>query len=85
MSVEGSWKHGPFDTRRDGLECPTSSRPRTPTLRLVPNEPVPPEIEAELDMAGAGRLLAAVAAVQVWEREGGYTPNPTKTLGGRYG
>jgi hypothetical protein len=84
MSVEVSRKHGPFDTCRDERECPTSS-PRTPTLRLVPNEPVPPAIEAELDMAGAGRLLAAVAAVQVWEGEGGYTPNPTKTLGGRHG
>ena len=56
-------------------EWRTSGGPRTPRLRLVSsNEPGPPAIEAESDGAGTRRLLAAVAAVQVWEGEGGYTP-----------
>ncbi len=55
-------------------EWRTRGGPRTPSLRLVSNEPVPPAIEAESDVAGTRRLLAAVAAVQVWEGEGGYTP-----------
>ena len=59
---------------RHRREWQTSGRPRTPRLRLVSKEPVPPAIEAEPDAAGARRLLAAVAAVQVWEGEGGYTP-----------
>jgi hypothetical protein len=64
MSVEASRKHGPFDMR-----WPPDRR-----IRLVPHEPVPPAIEAEWETAGAERLLAAVAAVHVWEGEGGYTP-----------
>jgi hypothetical protein len=40
---------------------------------MVPDDPVPPAVEAASD-AGARRLLAAVEAVQTWEGEGGYTP-----------
>jgi hypothetical protein len=42
-------------------------------LLVVPTDPVPPALEAAAD-AGARRLLAAVAAIQTWEGEGGYTP-----------
>lgn len=49
---------------------PKASRPR---LRVVPEDPLPPAVEAASD-AGAQSLLAAVAAVQTWEGEGGYTP-----------
>jgi hypothetical protein len=47
---------------------PKASRPR---LRVVPEDPLPPAVEASSD-AAAQRLLAAVAALQTWEWEGGY-------------
>jgi hypothetical protein len=59
---------------RNGREWRNGGPPKTPKLRLVPDEPVPPAIEAEWETAGAERLLAAAAAVHVWEGEGGYTP-----------
>jgi hypothetical protein len=43
-------------------------------LSLVPNESIPAAIEAESDGPAVERLLIAVAAEQVWEGEGGFTP-----------
>jgi hypothetical protein len=43
-----------------------------PKLRLVPAE-APAVAESEPD--GTRRLLAAVAAVEAWEGEGGYIPS----------
>jgi hypothetical protein len=45
-----------------------------PRLTLVPNEPVPMAIEAAPDAPAVERLLVPVAAEQVWEGEGGFTP-----------
>ena len=45
-----------------------------PRLSLVPNESVPAAIEAESEEPAVERLLLAVAAEQVWEGEGGFTP-----------
>lgn len=59
---------------KHGREWRNSGRPRPPRLRLLPNDPVHPAIEAASEVAGAQRLLAAAAAVQTWEGEGGYTP-----------
>jgi hypothetical protein len=58
----------------------------SPRLRLVvgPKDPVPPAIEAASDVA-AQRLLAAVAAIQTWEGEGGYAPKSDESSGERYG
>jgi hypothetical protein len=54
-----------------------------PRLRLLlPTDPVPQAIEAAAD-AGAGRLLAGVAAIQTWEGEGGYTLQADESQGGR--
>jgi hypothetical protein len=59
---------------RHGREWRNGGPPKTRRLRLVPPQRVPPVIEAEWEIARAQRLLAAVAAVHVWEGEGGYTP-----------
>jgi hypothetical protein len=64
---------------RHGLEAPQPRLPRAPTLRLLPNEPEAPAIEAGSDTAGTRRLLAAMAAMDNWEREGGYTPRLAKS------
>ena len=86
MSVEASRKHGPFDTRwpsdrkdRHGREWRNNGPPKTPRLRLVPPEPVETAIEAESETGGAQRRLAAVAALQVWDWEGGYTPGSNES------
>jgi hypothetical protein len=70
---------------RHGLESRGSGPPKTPRLRLVPNEPIPPAVEAGSEVAGVRRLLAAVAAVQVWEDEGGSIPEEDESQGGRHG
>jgi hypothetical protein len=64
-----------YAASREGREWGSNGHPKKPKPRLivVPKDPVPPAIEAASD-AGARRLLAAVAAVQTWEGEGGYTP-----------
>jgi hypothetical protein len=64
----------------------TDRQVASPRLRLVvsPKDPVPPAIEAASDVA-AQRLLAAVAAIQTWEGEGGYTPQSDERRGERYG
>jgi hypothetical protein len=69
-----------------GREWGSNGHPKTPTrrLRVVPNDPVPPAIEAASDVA-AQRLLAAVAAIQTWEGEGGYAPKSDESGGERYG
>lgn len=51
----------------NGREWRNSAIPRTPRLRLVPNDPLLPTIEAAPEDIGAQRLLAAVEAVEVWE------------------
>jgi hypothetical protein len=45
-----------------------------PKLTLVPNDSVPAPFEAESEGRAVKRLLAAVAAEQVREGEGGFTP-----------
>ena len=52
------------------------SGPRTtlPRLTLVRSESVPAAIAPESDEPALERLLVAVAAEQVWEGEGGFTP-----------
>jgi hypothetical protein len=66
LSAYAAYTHG-RDWRHSG-------RPTRPRLRLVPTKPVPPGTEAEAEVAGTQRLLAAVAAMHSWEEEGGYTP-----------
>jgi hypothetical protein len=56
----------------------------SPRLVVGPKDPVPPAIEAASDVA-AQRLLAAVAAIQTWEEEGGYTPQRDERRGERHG
>jgi hypothetical protein len=56
---------------RNGREW-RNGAPKTPRLRLVPPEPVETAIEAS-ETDGAPRRLAAVAALQVWDWEVGYT------------
>jgi hypothetical protein len=65
---------------RRGREWGSNGHPKTPQLRLlvVPSDPVRQEIEAPADL-GAQRLVAAVAAIQTWEGEGGYTPQADKS------
>jgi hypothetical protein len=65
---------------REGREWGSNGHPGKPKPRLliVPQDPVPPAVEAASD-AGARRLLAAVEAVQTWEGEGGYTPRTDET------
>jgi hypothetical protein len=58
---------------KEGREWRNSGRSWPPKLSLVPNEPLPAATEAESEAAGTERLLAAVAAVQVWEDEGGFS------------
>jgi hypothetical protein len=57
---------------RRGREWGSNGHPKAskPRLRTVPKDPLPPALEAAAD-AGAQRLLAAVAAVERWEWEGG--------------
>jgi hypothetical protein len=55
-----------------GREWGSNGHPKAPKPRLlvVPNDPLPPAVEAAAD-AGARRLLAAVDALRTWEGEGG--------------
>jgi hypothetical protein len=55
LSAYAAYTHG-RDWRHSG-------RPTPPRLRLVPTEPVPPATEAESEVVGARRLLAAIAAM----------------------
>lgn len=65
---------------RKGREWGSNGHPKTakPRLLVVPKDPVPPAVEAASDV-GARRLLAAAAAVQTWEGEGGYAPRTDET------
>jgi hypothetical protein len=67
IAAYGAYKQG-RDWRKGG---PQTTPPR---LSLVPNESVPAAIEAEPEGPDVERLLIAVAAEQVWESEGGFTP-----------
>ena len=58
---------------KHGHEWRNIGRPEPPRLRLVPTGPVPAAEDPESEGAGVQSLLAAVAAVQTWEGEGGYT------------
>jgi hypothetical protein len=49
-------------------------RKSPPRLTLVPTEPDRPTIETDADGAAEQRLLVALSAVHVREREGGRTP-----------
>jgi hypothetical protein len=80
--LEGVSAYGLY---RQGRDWRKNGPPKTRRLHLVPNEPVSPAIETDTEIAGARRLLAAVTAVQVWEGEGGYTPESDERQGGRHG
>jgi hypothetical protein len=67
VAAYGAYKQG-RDWRNSG---PQKTPPR---LSLVPNESVPTAIEVESEGPAVERLLIAVAAEQVWEGEGGFTP-----------
>ncbi|MFY9578952.1 MAG: hypothetical protein WAQ33_06465 [Gaiellaceae bacterium] len=56
-----------------GEDWRKGDQPEPPRLHLVPTGPVPAAEDAELEGVGVQSLLAAVAAVQTWEGEGGYT------------
>ena len=64
-SAYAAYKRGEDWRKRDQTE--------PPKLRLVPTGPVPAAEDTESDGVGVQSLLAAVAAVQTWEGEGGYT------------
>jgi hypothetical protein len=66
VAAYGAYKQG-RDWRNSGRWT------TTPTLTLVPNEPVSAALETESDGAGVQNLLDAVAAEQVWEGEGGFS------------
>jgi hypothetical protein len=60
-----------YGAYRQGREWQNSGALETPPrLTLVPSEAVAPEPDAP----ALDRLLVAVAAEQVWEGEGGFTP-----------
>jgi hypothetical protein len=65
---------------RRGREWGSNGHPKAskPRLHVVPKDPLPPAVEAASDV-GVDRLLAAVAAVQTWEGEGGYTPQAVES------
>jgi hypothetical protein len=52
---------------------------RKATRSSYPSIEIPTADEAGSEPAGAQPLLAAVAAVQAWEGEGGYTPQSVET------
>jgi hypothetical protein len=63
-----------YGAYRQGRDWRSSGPQATPPrLTLVPNESVPEASVAESDGPAVERLLAAVAAEQVWEGEGGFT------------
>ena len=60
-----------YGAYRQGRDWQNSGAVKTPPrLTLVPSEPVAPES----DGPAVERLLVAVAAEQVWEREAGLSP-----------
>jgi hypothetical protein len=69
-----------------GREWGSNGHPKAPTrhLLIVPSDPVPQTIEASSDL-GVERLLAAVAELQTWEGEGGYTPQADEERRRRHG
>jgi hypothetical protein len=56
---------------RRGREWRNSGLPKPPRLRLVPNDRIPPVIDAESELTATRLLWAAAAAVQMQEGEGG--------------
>jgi hypothetical protein len=61
-----------YGAYKEGRDWQNSGRAATPPrLTLVPNDPVH---EDDPEEPGMERLLVAVAAEQVWEGEGGFTP-----------
>jgi hypothetical protein len=71
LSTAASAFHLPGAEVAEQLDGAQTTPPR---LTLVPNESVPTPIETESEGRAVERLLAAVAAEQVWEGEGGFTP-----------
>lgn len=69
-----------MDVRQTGRKVASTHA----SLSLVPKDPVPPAIQEASDV-GAKRLLAAVAAIETWEGEGGYTSQSDETRGERDG
>ena len=64
-----------YGAYRQGRDWQSSHRPKSPQrLTLVPREPLPADVETESDASAMEGLLFAVAAEQVWEGEGGFTP-----------
>ena len=56
-----------------GEDWRKKDQPESQRLRLVPTGPGPAAEDAGSEGVGVQSLLAAVAAVQTWEGEGGYT------------
>ena len=67
VAAYGAYKHG-----RDWQNSGAHMAPRR--LTLVPRESAPAAIAPDSDGPALERLLVAVAAEQVWEGEGGFTP-----------
>jgi hypothetical protein len=64
-----------YGAYKQGRDWQNSGGHKTPTrLTLVPSESVPAAIAPESNGPAVERLLVAVAAEQVWEEEGGFTP-----------
>jgi hypothetical protein len=64
-----------YGAYKQGRDWQNSGGHKTPTrLTLVPSESVPAAIAPESNGPAVERLLVAVAAEQVWEGEGGFTP-----------
>lgn len=67
VAAYGAYKQG-----RDWRNSGAHKTPRR--LTLVPSESIPVAIAPESNGPAVERLLVAVAAEQVWEGEGGFSP-----------
>ena len=64
-----------YGAYKQGRDWQNSGAHKTPRrLTLVPSESVPAATAPESDGPAVERLLVAVAAEQVWEREAGLSP-----------
>jgi hypothetical protein len=64
-----------YGAYKQGRDWQHSGAHKTPSrLTLVPSESVPAATAPESDGPAVERLLVAVAAEQVWEREAGLSP-----------
>jgi hypothetical protein len=64
-----------YGAYKQGRDWQNSGARKAPTmLTLVPSDSAPAAIAPESDGPALERLLVAVAAEEVWEGEGGFTP-----------